>query len=82
MVPSVLYLIRKYFGNKFAILEILFNIFPSLIPYKYKNNRRFILVFIFIGLLVAPFLIFVVIKSWILSSSKLKQGAIIGNLDD
>ena len=37
-VPSVLYLTRKYFGNRAARYLLLKSVPPSLIPYKYKRN--------------------------------------------
>jgi hypothetical protein len=38
-VPSVLYLSRKYFGNKLSILLLSKEIIPSLSSYKYKKNK-------------------------------------------
>src|SRR5690554_6345933 len=39
-IPSVLYLLRKYFGNRRAILAILKTVPQSIIPYRYKKNKK------------------------------------------
>lgn len=73
-VPSVLYLTRKYFGNKATIYYILNSILPSLVPYKFKKNKSLKLVsFILIPFLL-PLVCIQVIKSWRLASIKLKEG--------
>jgi GT2 family glycosyltransferase len=76
-VPSVLYLSRKYFGSKMALLMILPAVAPSLIPYKFKRNK----LLKFTSLLLVPFLfpllIYQVSKSWKLATEKLKQGGLI-----
>jgi glycosyltransferase involved in cell wall biosynthesis len=79
-VPSVLYLTRKYFGNKAAWYNILINVPPSIIPYKYKRNK-FIAVFgIFFSLCMFPIVVYTVLKSWSISSRMLKEGAKIPSL--
>ena len=80
-IPSVLYLIRKYHSNNEAILYLIKNIPQSYVPYRLKgNNKAKILI-----LLVFPFLsiwaILSVIKSWNLSTVKLRQGPLIESLD-
>lgn len=71
-VPSVLYLSRKYFGNKRSILYILHSIAPSLIPYKFKKNKILKSISFLIIPLVLPFITMQVLKSWFLSSKKMK----------
>lgn len=73
-VPSVLYLCRKYFGDKMSILMIIPSVFPSLVPYKYKSSK----VLKTISFLLIPFLLpLVVIQvfiSWKRSGEKLRSG--------
>lgn len=76
-VPSVLYLSRKYFGNKKSILMLIPSVTPSLIPYQFKRNKTLKLVSIFLIPLLFPLLVFQVMKSWRLASVKLKEGGII-----
>lgn len=76
-VPSVLYLSRKYFGNKKSILMLIPSVAPSLIPYQFKRNKTLKLVSIFLIPLLFPLLVFQVMKSWRLASVKLKEGGII-----
>lgn len=72
-VPSVLYLSRKYFGTKLSILYIFHSILPSLVPYKFKKNKWLKMVsFLFMPFLL-PLVGFQVLKSWRLSSLKLKK---------
>ena len=72
-VPSVLYLSKKYFGNKLTILYVLHSILPSLVPYKFKKNR-FLKMSSFVLLpFLLPLVFFQVYKSWRLSSIKIKQ---------
>ncbi len=76
-IPSVLYQFRKYYGNKMAVFNLLKSIPPSVIPYKYKGNKSFI-VFAYISMIVIwPIILCQVGKSWSLASKKIKQGAII-----
>jgi len=71
-VPSVLYLSRKYYGNKFSILYIFNSIFPSFIPYKYKSNKTLlILSFLSIPFLI-PLVVYQVYLSWKKSTEMLK----------
>lgn len=79
-VPSVLYMTRKYFGAKAALLSILINVPPSLIPYKYKRNKFLALFGMGISLLIFPLVVFTVLKSWTISSRMLKEGPKIATL--
>lgn len=77
-IPSVLYLFRKYFGRKRTILAILKTVPQSVIPYKYKKNKKMLVLGVFISLLLFPFVVLQVLVSWRLSSRKLREGAMIG----
>jgi glycosyltransferase involved in cell wall biosynthesis len=76
-IPSVLYFIRKYWGNSAAIREIVISVLPSIVPYKYKSNKGMLIVGSIIGLFSLPIIVVAIIRSWNIASQRLKQGAII-----
>ncbi len=76
-VPSVLYLSRKYFGNKLSMLMIIHSVTPSIVPYQFKRNKVLKLASLLLLPVLFPLLVYQVYKSWKLASKKLKQGAII-----
>lgn len=76
-IPSVLYLARKYYGNKSALLMLIPSIAPSIIPYRFKKNKTLKVFSLFLLPILFPLLLFQVSKSWRLSSEKLKQGGLI-----
>lgn len=78
-VPSVLYLARRYFGTDAAICMILNSISASVIPYRYKNNRKLKMLSPLIMIVLSPVLLVQVLRSWSLSGRKLQQGAMIGD---
>ena len=79
-VPSTLYLTRKYFGNEVA-RNLLFNTIPrSMTSYKYKGNKFMKVIGLILLPLYMPIVFFQVLKSWRLSSVKLKEGDKIGTL--
>lgn len=80
-IPSVVYLFRKYYGNSLAKLSLMRAVPPSIIPYRFKRNKKMMITGVFISILIFPIILFQVGKSWSLASKKLKQGALIENLD-
>jgi hypothetical protein len=76
-VPSVLYLTRKYFGNRTAIYLILSQVPPSVIPYKYKRNNLLLLLSIVPAVLLTPILVAQVFNAWRKSTKMLREGALI-----
>lgn len=70
-IPSVLYLFRKYHGNKAAVWALVKNIPPSIVPYAFKKNKLLIVLGTFTSLLLFPILLWQVHKSWNKSSKKL-----------
>lgn len=76
-IPSILYLYRKYFGNRVTIRMIINLIIPSLVPYRLKNSKLLFLVLPLLVPFVVPFLIIQVSRSWYLAGIKLKEGSII-----
>ena len=80
-VPSVLYLTRKYFGNHFARLMLLFSIPGSVIPYKFKANKL-LKVTAGIALIFSwPVLLLQVFFSWSKATVKLHAGPLIDELE-
>ncbi len=80
-IPSVLYLYRKYYGTKRSLLAILKTVPQSIIPYRYKKNKKMLVLGLFISLFLFPFVVLQVFISWRLASKKLREGAMIGELD-
>lgn len=78
-IPSVLYYYRKYFGVERSLLALLKNLPPSIIPYRYKKNRKMLLLGVIISLFLFPVVLIQVFISWVLAGKKLKQGALIKN---
>ncbi|AFL81711.1 putative glycosyltransferase [Aequorivita sublithincola DSM 14238] len=80
-IPSVLYLYRKYYGRHRSLLAILKTVPQSIIPYRYKKNKQMMVLGLFISLFLFPFVVLQVFISWRLASKKLREGAMIGELD-
>lgn len=80
-IPSVLYLFRKYFGRKASLLAILKTVPQSIVPYRYKKNKKMLILGLFVSLFLFPFVLLQVIISWRLASKKLREGAMIGELE-
>jgi glycosyltransferase involved in cell wall biosynthesis len=74
-IPSVNYFVRKYFGNKMALIFNAQNVPSSYISYKFKRNKKMLIIGIFIFVLLLPLLLIPVVKSWRTSSRMLKEGA-------
>lgn len=79
-IPSVLYLFRKYYGNKSALLAMLKTVPPSIIPYKYKKNKKMLLLGIFLSVFLIPIILVQVVISWRKSTEKLTSGPLISEL--
>jgi glycosyltransferase involved in cell wall biosynthesis len=76
-IPSVLYLYRSYFGNKLSKYALLKTLPSSIIPYKFKKNKKILIFGVLISILLLPILLLQVFRSWRLASIKIKQGALI-----
>jgi glycosyltransferase involved in cell wall biosynthesis len=79
-IPSVVYLFRKYHGNKAARLALLKTVPSSIMPYRYKSNSALMLVGVIISILISPLILIQVLKSWSLASNKIKDGSRIDKL--
>jgi len=80
-IPSVLYQFRKYYGNKMTVFNLLKSIPPSVIPYKHKGKKSFIVLAFISMIMIWPIILCQVGRSWSLASKKLKQGAMIKYID-
>jgi glycosyltransferase involved in cell wall biosynthesis len=76
-IPSVLYQFRMYYGLKMTIYLLLRTIPLSLIPYKYKGDKK-IIVFSYLSLVVIwPIILIQVLISWKKATIKLNEGTLI-----
>lgn len=80
-VPSVLYFFRTYFGNCSAKLELLKTIPSSVLPYKFKGSKIYMILGALLFLFFLPIILFQVTKSWKFASKKLDEGPLIKNLN-
>ena len=79
-VPSVVYLYRNYYGKKRTLFSLLKTIPPSIMPYKYKKNKKMLVLGMFISILLLPIIIMQVMISWREASKKITKGALISEL--
>lgn len=79
-VPSVLYYIRKYFGDRQAILYIIQNVPFSYIPYKYKKSKILKVFCLLLLPAILPLVLWTTISSWKYSTIKLIAGPKISKL--
>src|SRR5690554_3036609 len=80
-IPSVLYFFRKYFGRKRAVLALFKSVPLSIIPYRYKKNKKMLILGALISVFLLPFILIQVIISWRLASKKLREGEVIERLE-
>lgn len=74
-IPSVLYLTRRYFGNRLAILDLCIKVPASIIPHRYKNRPILLLLASMVAFLLFPLVLSQVIRSWKLSTKMIGIGA-------
>lgn len=73
-VPSVLYLVRKYFGNRAAVYSLLISVPPSLLPYRYKGKPHWLWMGALLMVPLLPLVAWQVARSWSVSSRMLREG--------
>ena len=73
-VPSVLYFFRRYFSPKTVLLGIIIGVLPSLITYRFKKNRWMLFLGSLLSILLLPLIFIQVLRSWLLSTKKIKEG--------
>lgn len=81
-VPSVLYLMRKYFGRRAAFYSLLIGVPPSLMPYRLKRKPHLLALGALLVLPLAPLVLWQVWRSWRIASRMLREGAKIESLTD
>jgi len=79
-IPSVLYLFRKYYGDRLAKKALLIELPGSIVPYKYKGNKKKLMLGSLVAILLSPVILLQVIRSWRKASEMLKEGAKIERL--
>lgn len=79
-VPSVLYFSRYYFGSKNTLRLIMTSIMPSIIPYRFKRHRALRLLSLVLFPVLLPLVSYQVFLSWRQASVKIKEGALIEQL--
>lgn len=73
-VPSVLYFYRKYWGNKSAILSLIYSIPISFCPYFMKGKKAGYFMSITIFIIFFPIILLQIISVWNVSTKMLRTG--------
>lgn len=73
-IPSVLYLMRRYFGNASARLDMVIKVPSSILPLRHKRQPIVLLIATILSIFIIPILGFQVMKSWNLSSEMMSRG--------
>ncbi len=73
-IPSVLYLARRYYGDRTAFLMLLQGVPPALVPYQWKRRRALLLLGFLLLLIAFPVVIGQVIRSWRIATRMLQEG--------
>lgn len=76
-IPSVLYFYRNYFGKRASIFALLRTIPFASTSYKLKKNKLLKVFSVFITIITSPIVLYQVVKSWNISTKKIKQGSLI-----
>lgn len=79
-VPSVLYLIRRYFGKKIMFYDLLVKVPMSVIPFRFKKNSKLYWAGALVALVMLPFVAIQIFRSWRKSSRMLHEGPNIQKL--
>ena len=74
-MPSVLYLVRKYFGWRAALHSLLISVPPSLMPYRFKRRPWLLFFGALLVIPLAPLVLWQVGRSWQIASRMLREGA-------
>lgn len=74
-IPSVNYFIRKYFGNTNAVYNLIINIPPSLIPYRFKRRKTLLVLGSILFTILIPIMLVPILISWYRAGKMLKEGA-------
>lgn len=76
-IPSVLYLSRRYYGNRLSVYNLLIKVPASVVPLRFKNKPFLLFIGSLVSVLVFPLVLFQVARSWRQAGEKLKAGPII-----
>ncbi len=70
-IPSVNYYVRKYFGTKNGILNLLISVPSSIMPYRFKRKSKLMLTGSILFIVFSPLFLIPILKSWKQSSRML-----------
>lgn len=73
-IPSILYYFIRYFGKSNTYFALLKNVPPSIVPYKFKKDKFFLLAGACVSILLLPIVAIQVGYSWHLAQKKIKEG--------
>lgn len=80
-VPSILYYVRKYYGDPQAVFLLLRSLPGMLLPYRYRNSKKMLPLSLLAAMVLFPILAVQITLSWRKSSLMLCQGARIEPLN-
>lgn len=80
-IPSVLYLTRRYFGTRLAILDLLIKVPASILPLSFKRKPAVLVLAAMLSICIFPVVMLQVFASWRRASKMIEQGPKIESLD-
>jgi len=80
-LPSVTYFYRRYLGDGPARWALLKGVLPALLPYRYKRSRGLRGPAVVLALILSPFLLVQLWRSWQAGGRKLAEGPKIDHLE-
>lgn len=79
-VPSVLYFLRRYFGKRRTLRNLMIGIPLSFLPYKLKAKKYLIIFYLPLFLLAGPLILLQAAISWKMASNMIREGPRIKKL--
>lgn len=76
-VPSVLYFIRRYFGDRLAVFDLLIKVPASILPLQYKRRPLLLVLASLFSLMLFPVVVIQVVRSWNVSSKMITAGPLV-----
>ena len=73
-IPSVIYLFRNYYGHHRTRLSLLKSVPSSIMPYRFKRNKKMLLLGALISIFMFPLVLIQVCRSWYLAGKMIRQG--------
>lgn len=79
-VPSVLYFLRRYFGKRRTLRNLMIGIPLSILPYRFKAKKYLLIFYLPLILLATPLILFQAGRSWKIASRMIIEGPKIKKL--